>query len=123
MKKTALLMLAFTLFLSACATCARAEQTVFFGALQDVPLMPGLAEMSEQTVIFDKPVGRIVESVADLRGLSRAAVLGYYAESLPQLGWRQAGKGRFTRDSEILELKFQQIGGHDFLRISVMPER
>src|SRR5690554_5350063 len=30
----------------------------FFTALQDVPLMPGLHEVPEMTVVFDKPEGR-----------------------------------------------------------------
>lgn len=122
MKKITLFLFFAFLFVAVCAGGARAEQTLFFSALQDVPLMPGLAEMSDQTVIFDKPGGRIIESVADMGGVPRAGILSYYADSLPQFGWKPAGRGRFVRDSEILELKFQKLGEHEFLRISVMPE-
>ncbi len=114
-------LLSFFVFLLI-AGASRAEQTLFFNALQDVPLMPGLAELNDQTVIFDKPGGRIIESVADMGGVPRAEILSYYADSLPQFGWKPAGKGRFIRDLEILELKFQKLGEHEFFRISVMPE-
>lgn len=121
MKKFTLIALLLSLLVSGCASCAQAEQTVFFSALQDVPLMPGLAELSEQTVIFDKPGGRIIESVADMGRLSRDEVLSYYAGSLPQFGWIPEGRGRFVRDSEALEIGFQRINGHEFLRIGIMP--
>src|SRR5688572_29954042 len=95
-----------------------AEPVVFFSALQDVPLMPGLHEISEQTVIFDKPDGRIVESFAEIEDISQDAVLRYYNASLPPFGWAKRGDGRFIRDKEILELRFQQLGDDVFLRIS-----
>ncbi|MCC6598690.1 MAG: hypothetical protein IT559_07870 [Alphaproteobacteria bacterium] len=98
-----------------------AEPVVFFSALQDVPLMPGLREINEQTVIFDKPDGRIVESFAEIEDGSQEAVLRYYSASLPPFGWTKRHDGRFLRDKEILELRFQQLGDDVFLRISVMP--
>ena len=76
---------------------------------EDVPLMPGLANEAESGLVFDKPQGRIVEATAH-GAVSRHAVLAFYRESLPQLGWYPAGDGNFQRDGERLSLEF---GGSD----------
>ncbi len=93
----------------------------FFTALQDVPLMPGLRELPELTVIFDKPEGRIIESVAAMDSLVPAAVQGYYETSLPQFGWSRIAEGSFARQNEFLRLTFDHIDGQAFLRIMVTP--
>ena len=41
-----------------------AQPAQFFENLQDIPLMPGLVERGDDTLFFDKPEGRVVESVA-----------------------------------------------------------
>ncbi|MEZ5814495.1 MAG: hypothetical protein R3E13_07260 [Alphaproteobacteria bacterium] len=94
----------------------------FFEQLQDIPLMPGLAERDEDTVFFDKPGGRVVEAVADLEGFSQEAVERYYLLALPQFGWKNAGVNRFNRDGESLELVFEGGGDVQILRILVQPQ-
>ena len=103
-----------------------AQPVQFFESLQDVPLMPGLVERSEDTVLFDKPGGRVVESVAEMADFSQAAVENYYSSALPQFGWKNVGTGQFTRQGEALELVFEkntkngrEIG---FLRVLVQPQ-
>lgn len=79
----------------------------FLSAIEDLPLMPGLVEAEEGGLLFDSPAGRIVEAYA--RGpVGRAAVLGFYAETLPQLGWRQRSETTFTREGEVLTLDFPE---------------
>ncbi len=40
---------------------AHAGDQGFVSAIDDLPLMPGLTEETEGTVVFDTPAGRIVE--------------------------------------------------------------
>ena len=42
----------------------------FFSTVIDLPIMPGLAEVNNETFFFDKPSGRIVEAVASGRPAS-----------------------------------------------------
>ena len=93
----------------------------FFTSLQDVPLMPGLRELTDLTVIFDKPEGRIIESVAAMDSLTVDIIRRYYKSSLPQLGWNRIGQDYFARQGEYLRLNFETVEGQGFLKIIIMP--
>lgn len=95
------------LLLAFASTAAPAAQApvAYFTAIEDLPLMPGLAEVEESGLVFDTPQGRIVEAYAT-GDLPRARVLAFYGETLPQLGWKKAETGVFRRDSEELSIDF-----------------
>ena len=78
----------------------------FVDGFDELPLMPGLFSVKEESLTFDKPAGRIVQ--AEARGAVEAeAGRRFYAETVPQLGWRKAvGADRFVRDGEALHLEF-----------------
>lgn len=95
----------------------------FLSVIDDVPLMAGLAERRERALVFDKPEGRIVETVAEGR-LTRAQVLNFYAATLPQLGWAVRGDGRFLREGEELALSFAAgPSGTLSVRFALSPDR
>lgn len=75
----------------------------FLSVLEDVPLMPGLTEVPDSELVFDSPGGRIVEVTTAGRPES-GSVAGFYAATLPQLGWTPAGPGRFRREAEVLNV-------------------
>lgn len=93
----------------------------FFQALNDVPLMPGLYEMLEDSVVFDKPEGRIAESAAATEKLAGEEIRHYYRETLPQLGWDPAGGDTFTRAGESLTLRIENQDGYNIVRFMVAP--
>lgn len=76
----------------------------------DVPVMPGLVPAEEAPLVFDKPAGRIAQSV--MAGpVDRNAVLSFYNQTMPQLGWSRApqragGGASFLREGEELRLEF-----------------
>lgn len=91
------------------------ESTRFVTGLGDVPVMPGLAPAEEEPLVFDKPDGRIAQSV--MAGpVDRKAVLAFYNQTMPQLGWKRAPEKtsaerttagtRFLREGEELRLEF-----------------
>lgn len=104
--------------LSAAAT---ATQAVFLSNLDDIPLMPGLAERKDLAVSFDKPEGRIVEAYAE-GSLTPAAVSKFYASTLPQLGWRSQGNNRFAREGEELILNFTTAAKKLTVQFSLSPK-
>ncbi|HEU0072150.1 MAG TPA: hypothetical protein VFS04_12715 [Alphaproteobacteria bacterium] len=105
------------------AAWAQSRPAGFLSVIDDVPLMPGLSERMDAAVVFDKPEGRIVEAEATGR-LTRADVLKFYASSLPQLGWRARGEGKFLRDREELVLSFVSgSGGSLTVRFTLSPDR
>ena len=77
----------------------------FVRGFDDLPLMPGMTELPGELMAFDSPAGRIVEN--SVRGnLGKQAVQTFYAATLPQLGWVQAGPHLFIREEETLKLEF-----------------
>ncbi|MCK5284708.1 MAG: hypothetical protein KAJ86_03885 [Alphaproteobacteria bacterium] len=94
----------------------------FFVSLQDIPLMPGLVELADQTLVFDKPEGRIIEVVSYIQGISFDEIMSYYESVLPQFGWIKTGEKFFVRGDELLQMCFENHEGQVFLRITVMPK-
>ena len=108
------------------AAPASAEETGFIAEIDDLPLMPGLAEVEGAGVVFDKPSGRIVEAYA--RGaVSRESVASFYRDTLPQLGWSETAGLTFAREGESLAIEFlpdesSSDGGPLTLRFTLKPE-
>ncbi len=80
---------------------------IFLQAMDDVPLMTGLAERPAAGLVFETATGRIVEAEAVSRPaakLTAGRVMGFYRAALAALGWRPMGGGRFAREDEILSI-------------------
>lgn len=125
MDRTLIYIAAFFCMIFALPLHVQAEQnnTVpqFFSALQDVPLMPGLNELPDQAVIFDKAEGRIIESVAHIENGTNESVAEYYAIALPQLGWQRVDTASYVRGDEHLRFAFETIETQRFFRIMIEP--
>ncbi len=109
--------------LSSAAFAQSPEKTRFFGALYDVPIMPGLEEAPDQAVLFDKPDGRIAEAVATTRTLSAARIEDFYAESLPQLGWKKTASGYYQREGESLRYTIEKKPPLTIVRFALEPSK
>lgn len=83
------------------ASPTRAQAPAFASIIEDLPLMEGLVEDMSAALQFDSAAGRIAEVTA-VGPLSAGAVLGFYARTLPALGWRQMEPGRYRREAEEL---------------------
>ena len=103
-----------------------AQDSGFIEKVTDLPLMPGLSEVKDAGVVFDKPDGRIVEAYAEGE-VERKAVLGFYHDTLPQLGWTRAkasgAAATFRREGENLALDFLDGGGALVVRFTLTPEQ
>jgi len=101
---------------------AEAQSTVpgFFITVSDLPMMAGMAELTDEALFYDKPGGRIVEVAA--RGKARRSeAVAFYAGTLPQLGW-SAGSDGYERDGERLRISYQQAGDQLIVRLSINPK-
>lgn len=79
----------------------RAEE--FLSVLDDMPLAPGLTELTDRAADFDTPAGRIVDAVAQGKAAPKT-IATFYDKTLPALGWVREGSGRFIRDNERLTI-------------------
>ncbi len=97
------------------------ESSAFIAGVEDLPIMPGLAEMSGAGMVFDKPSGRIVEAYA--KGpVKRADVASFYLETLPHLGWQAKAESIFAREGERLQLIYLGSDGDLVVRFVLQPE-
>lgn len=65
----------------------------FLPGTADVPLAPGLTADADDLLVFDNPSGRIIQVTATGTGPGNGepeAVLNFYIDTLPQLGWVKA---------------------------------
>ena len=104
------------------ALSALAVVAAFFSAIEDMPLAPGLTEAPGASTVFDKADGRIVQLVAT-GPVAQDKVLQFYADALPQLGWRQADAKTWRRERENLILEVRPKGRDAELRISITPTK
>jgi len=109
-------------------TGVKAADDAFLAGVADLPLMPGLREIPEATMIFDKPHGRLIQAVAvSVNGSANGPVIGleplwrFYDETLPQLGWRRAGQGYFVRDGEGLRISAKKNGSILTVHFAIAP--
>jgi hypothetical protein len=99
---------------------ALAAGTVYSTVLDDLPLMQGMSERPDDTVVFDNPNGRIVEFSTQTTA-SAAAVKDFYTHILTPLGWRAVDATHFIRDKEKLKLDFEKKGDETIVHFAVTP--
>lgn len=99
----------------------KAADSIFLTALEDVPLMAGLSEATEETMSFDTPAGRIVEAYA-LGNVTKESVLTYYKDSLPSLGWARNAHGRYVREGESLTVSVKMNGKTALVHFALSPQ-
>lgn len=104
----------------------------YLDKVEDMPLMDGLSETGDGGIVFDKPTGRIVRTVA--RGdVAPEKVRAFYVETLPQLGWTRnerleliGGLLIFGREGEKLEIQIvsqsSDAVARTEVRFSITPE-
>ncbi len=92
----------------------------FLGGVEDLPLMPGLREIPDATLIYDKPDGRLVRAVASGE-IDQAMLWRFYDETLPQLGWRRVATGYFVRDGEGLRITAEKSDATLTVRFAIAP--
>lgn len=112
----------FALIMILFSYSVHAETARFFSSMQDVPLVVGINELPDQTLVYDKPEGRIVESVAEVNSGTFDSIRKAYDETLPQLGWRKIADNTYTRQGEFLTMNYEAIDGRNFLKVMVRPK-
>jgi len=100
---------------------AQSAGHAYVGGIPDLPLMPGLQELPDSGLVFDKPGGRIVEAFAQ-GSMTPEAVAAFYEETLPQLGWRHEGRGAYLREGERLELGVGREAGRTTVHFRLFPQ-
>ena len=99
---------------------AAAQGPIYLADVDDLPLAPGLVEVADARVAFDKPEGRIVQAMASGRA-DPTGVRVFYAETLPGLGWQPDGEQIWTRGRETPRMKLETKDGSVVVRFAIAP--
>jgi glucose/arabinose dehydrogenase len=93
----------------------------FANVIDDLPLMPGLAVVPQDDVLFVTPrAGRIAETTAS-GAVDIDDVYRFYSRTLPQLGWINVDARRYRRANEILRIDAHAEGKVTMVTFSVKP--
>ena len=98
-----LLLLILSVVIVAPVSVTAQQASRFLSVMEEMPLMPGLVEVTDAAVTFDGPSGRIIEAFV-AGSVEVNAIRAFYAATLPQLGWARQANGEYRRDAEILRL-------------------
>lgn len=101
---------------------ANDQSGAFLSVMGDIPLMDGLQELDLDTLVFDKPSGRIVQATAVGKGVKASSIAQFYRQTLPQLGWRNVAPNIFVREGEVLEIETVDSGDYGTVHFSVKPQ-
>ena len=118
--RTMKLIIVFLACLFLCAAPARAADVTYSTVIEDLPLMSGMIEKTDEAVIFDKPAGRIVETNVETNA-SIGEVSQFYSETLPSLGWARTNVGSFIRGDETLIVRIEKTSTKTIVHFSLAP--
>jgi hypothetical protein len=80
-----------------------AYATDYLTNARDLPLATGLKERTDVSAVFDTPLGKTVTAYA-MGNMKPQAVLDFYDDALPRLGWERDRAGTFHRKKETLKI-------------------
>ena len=93
------------------APCAFGER--FIEGMEDVPMLEGMNQISQDDISFGNEETRLVEAYFNTSKLKFKNIADFYSESLPQLGWiYQGNRGNdllFYREGETLEVVKESV--------------
>ena len=92
----------------------------FVVGITDLPLISGLYLVEEETVIFEKPVGRFIHAVAK-GGRTEEDFWQFYRDTLPQLGWRTVTPRIYFRDGESLNINVEKNDSQIIANFTIAP--
>lgn len=103
------------------AASAQAAEVKYSTTIDDLPLMPSMRELADESMTFDTAQGRIVETAAETPS-NKYAVDTFYSKALPALGWSRKDHMVFVRAGEILTLKLEPKSGGLIVHFSISPK-
>lgn len=91
-----------------CLMFALPARAAFIEGLEDVPVMEGLTQQSNDAISFGNEESRLVEAILTGESVSFKKVQEFYKNTLPQMGWIYQGRrGQtlvFEREGEVIEI-------------------
>ena len=105
-----------TLFLiSALSFVSYAKEINFSSYIDGLPLIENFYEDPDSVIIFDKPVGRIIQISGFIENVKIAEIMGFYKSHMHDLGWHEEQNSNnnsneifYSREGEFLKIIVNQ---------------
>lgn len=97
------------------------KKDTFFETLYDVPVMAGLEEIKAEALLFDKPDGKIAFVKAASKTLSVSKITEFYAQTLPQMGWKKTKENQYVRGNEQLQIDVKSQNPFTIVEFTLSP--
>ena len=94
----------------------------FFEILPDIPVMPGMQELVDEAIIFDKPEGRFIKTTAISESHTKSQIIQFYSKALPALGWMKISDLKYKRGTYLLTIAVEQTDNIQIIYFTVEPE-
>ena len=102
---------------------ALSNETSYSSLIEDLPLMQGMLEQEADSVVFDKPSGRIIESVV-ISQKRKKEIKQFYKQNLPPLGWRyNKNTATFSRENENLKIVIKEQKNKSVIHFIITPKK
>lgn len=100
----------------------------FSAFIDNLPIMEGVYEDTQNALVFDKPQGRLIQLDAISERRSPSEILRFYKAALPPLGWVLESDKRpkkqelfFFRANERLKIIVNQKDGLTYVEFALSP--
>ena len=80
-----------------------------------------MSEVADQSFVFDKAEGRVVETVGFLSASDTDRTIKFYETALPQLGWKPLKTAIFERNNEQLVVRAEKVAQGQLVRFQLSP--
>lgn len=94
----------------------------FLQYVDDVPLMSGLFESTDETFIFEKPEGRIIKTTVLSETQNKQAIKTFYDQTLPELGWTVHRPNIYLRGDEKMTIEYSNDGSFTIVLFTLEPK-
>ncbi len=88
---------------------------------EDLPVYDGFQPSDTKNLIYDSTDGRIIDASYSSQNVNIVEVKAFYAETLPQLGWRKNKSSEYRRDGESLKINVTTKNNITYLKFTIRP--
>ena len=89
--------------------CCTSVQAAFIEGLEDVPIMDGMTQITNDNISFGNEESRLIEAVLIGKSATFKSIKAFYKNTLPQMGWIFQNSTEstlvFEREEEIIEIQ------------------
>lgn len=98
------------------------DGTNFILGMEDIPIFKKMENLENGLVVFDTNNGRFVSN--EIFGkVNLTEAKDFYKKILPNLGWQKKSDNLYSRDNELLSIKFFEKNKISYIYFSISPNK